>query len=60
MDFQIISDFLQTGDQPEAIKQLAEGVNRMDENQVLRLLNVIHKYFFHAMLQCVNIEFDST
>ncbi|MBN2166202.1 MAG: excinuclease ABC subunit UvrB [Marinilabiliaceae bacterium] len=26
MDFQIISDFIPTGDQPEAIKQLSEGI----------------------------------
>lgn len=35
MDFKIISDYQPTGDQPEAIKQLAEGVNRGDRFQTL-------------------------
>jgi excinuclease ABC subunit B len=35
MDFQIISDFKPTGDQPEAIRQLTEGVQRDDHAQVL-------------------------
>ncbi|NOX48487.1 MAG: excinuclease ABC subunit UvrB [Chlorobi bacterium] len=35
MKFKITSDFKPTGDQPEAIKQLVEGLNRGDEDQVL-------------------------
>jgi excinuclease ABC subunit B len=35
MDFQIISDFQPTGDQPAAIKQLVEGVNNNDSAQTL-------------------------
>ncbi len=35
MNFKITSEFEPTGDQPEAIKQLTEGLNRGDENQVL-------------------------
>ena len=35
MDFKLISDFEPTGDQPEAIKQLYEGVLRGDEAQTL-------------------------
>jgi len=35
MDFQIISEFQPTGDQPEAIRQLTEGVERGDSAQVL-------------------------
>lgn len=35
MNFKITSEFEPTGDQPEAIKQLAEGLNRGDDNQVL-------------------------
>ncbi len=35
MEFKITSDFSPTGDQPEAIKQLAEGLRRGDEAQVL-------------------------
>lgn len=35
MKFQITSDFKPTGDQPEAIKQLVEGINRGDRQQVL-------------------------
>ncbi len=33
--FELISDFLPTGDQPEAIKQLVEGLNRKEPAQVL-------------------------
>ena len=35
MDFEITSDFKPTGDQPTAIKQLAEGVNAGDHFQTL-------------------------
>lgn len=35
MNFQITSEFQPTGDQPEAIKQLVEGINRGDQQQVL-------------------------
>ncbi len=35
MKFQITSDFKPTGDQPEAIKQLVEGIQRGDSAQVL-------------------------
>ena len=35
MNFQITSEFKPTGDQPEAIKQLVEGIKRGDEHQVL-------------------------
>jgi len=35
MNFQITSEFKPTGDQPDAIKQLVEGINRGDEHQVL-------------------------
>jgi len=35
LNFNITSEFQPTGDQPEAIKQLVEGLNRGDENQVL-------------------------
>ena len=35
MDFKLISDFIPTGDQPDAIRQLVEGLNRGDESQVL-------------------------
>jgi excinuclease ABC subunit B len=35
MDFKLISDFKPTGDQPEAIKQLLEGIDRGDPVQVL-------------------------
>ncbi len=33
--FEITSDFVPTGDQPEAIRQLTEGLNRHDRAQVL-------------------------
>lgn len=35
MKFQLISDYYPTGDQPEAIKQLVEGIKRGDQKQVL-------------------------
>ncbi|MFI5218817.1 MAG: excinuclease ABC subunit UvrB [Bacteroidia bacterium] len=35
MQFQLISDFKPTGDQPDAIKQLCEGINRNDRAQTL-------------------------
>lgn len=35
MDFKLTSDFFPTGDQPEAIRQLVDGVNRGDPGQVL-------------------------
>ena len=33
--FKIISDFMPSGDQPEAIKKLSDGLNNNDFNQVL-------------------------
>ncbi len=35
MNFKLTSDFYPTGDQPEAIKQLVEGIKRGDPGQVL-------------------------
>ncbi len=35
MDFKLVSDFKPTGDQPEAIKQLVEGLNNKQKAQVL-------------------------
>ena len=35
MNFELISDYLPTGDQPDAIRQLSEGVRRGDRSQVL-------------------------
>ena len=35
MNFKIVSDFQPTGDQPEAIRQLVEGINRGDRAQTL-------------------------
>jgi len=35
MNFQLTSDFLPTGDQPDAIKQLVEGLRRGDKAQTL-------------------------
>jgi len=35
MKLKLISDFVPTGDQPEAIQQLVEGIQRGDESQVL-------------------------
>ena len=35
MDFQLVSEFQPTGDQPQAIKQLAEGINTNEKYQTL-------------------------
>ncbi len=35
MDFKLVSDFQPTGDQPEAIKQLVDGIKRGDHAQTL-------------------------
>ncbi len=35
MEFKIVSDYIPTGDQPDAIKQLVEGIYRGDKFQVL-------------------------
>ena len=35
MNFKLTSEYAPTGDQPEAIRQLAEGLNRGDDHQVL-------------------------
>ena len=35
MDFQLVSDFQPTGDQPQAIKQLVEGINTNEKYQTL-------------------------
>lgn len=34
-DFKLVSDYKPTGDQPEAIKQLTEGVLQGEKSQVL-------------------------
>jgi len=35
MNFKLISNFVPTGDQPNAIAELVEGINRMDRDQTL-------------------------
>jgi len=35
MDFKLISDFVPTGDQPDAIEQLTDGINRKERDQTL-------------------------
>jgi excinuclease ABC subunit B len=35
MEFKLVSDFMPQGDQPEAIKQLVEGIRRGDKHQTL-------------------------
>ena len=35
MDFQLVSDYKPTGDQPEAIAKLVEGIKRGDKEQTL-------------------------
>ena len=35
MQFKLVSDFHPTGDQPQAIKQLVDGINSGEKSQVL-------------------------
>lgn len=35
MNFQLTSKYKPTGDQPEAIRQLTDGINRGDKAQVI-------------------------
>jgi len=35
MEFRLTTDFIPTGDQPEAIRELVEGLSRGDQSQVL-------------------------
>ena len=35
MSFKIVSNYVPTGDQPQAIKQLTDGIRRGDQAQVL-------------------------
>lgn len=55
MKLQLVSDFKPTGDQPEAIKQLVEGLLRGDKAQTLLGVTGSGKTFTVAnMLQNVN------
>ena len=36
MNFKLVSQFKPTGDQPDAIRQLTEGVERSDRYQILK------------------------
>ncbi|MCQ2973378.1 MAG: excinuclease ABC subunit UvrB [Bacteroidales bacterium] len=36
MNFQLVSQYKPTGDQPEAIRQLTDGINRNDKYQILK------------------------
>jgi excinuclease ABC subunit B len=55
MDFKLTSEYVPTGDQPEAIKQLSEGIERGDPAQVLVGVTGSGKTFTIAnVLQKVN------
>lgn len=55
MSFDLVSDFEPTGDQPEAIDQLVEGIMRDDEHQVLLGVTGSGKTFTMAnVIQRVN------
>ncbi|WP_282036606.1 excinuclease ABC subunit UvrB [Saccharicrinis aurantiacus] len=64
MDFKIISDFKPTGDQPEAIKQLVEGIEKDAKHQTLlgvtgsgktfTTANVIEKVEKPTLILCHN------
>lgn len=54
-DFKIISDFKPTGDQPEAIAKLVEGINQSKQHQVLIGVTGSGKTFTMAnIIQAVN------
>ncbi len=55
MSFELISEFQPTGDQPEAIRQLTEGINNGTKNQVLLGVTGSGKTFTAAnVIQNVN------
>ena len=55
MEFELTSEYKPTGDQPEAIKQLVEGINRGDNEQVLLGVTGSGKTFTIAnVLQKIN------
>jgi len=55
MKFELTSDYKPTGDQPEAIKQLVEGIKRGDDSQVLLGVTGSGKTFTIAnVLQQIN------
>ncbi|MFH1161094.1 MAG: excinuclease ABC subunit UvrB [bacterium] len=55
MDFKLTSEFQPTGDQPEAIKQLVEGLQRGDSHQVLLGVTGSGKtYTIANVIQAVN------
>jgi len=55
VDFKLTSDFQPTGDQPEAIRQLVEGLERGDNSQVLLGVTGSGKTFTIAnVIQAVN------
>ena len=64
MDFELVSNFLPTGDQPEAIKQLVNGLNDLESYQTLlgvtgsgktfTVANVINKVNRPTLVLCHN------
>lgn len=64
MDFKLTSEYTPTGDQPQAIKQLVEGLERGDQFQTLlgatgtgktfTMANVIQKYQKPTLILCHN------
>ena len=53
-EFQLVSSFKPTGDQPEAIKALVEGIERGDRHQVLKGATGTGKTFAIANVALVN------
>lgn len=64
MEFKLTSEYTPTGDQPEAIKQLVEGLERNDQFQTLlgvtgsgktfTMANVIAQYKKPTLILCHN------
>jgi len=55
MEFKLVSDFQPTGDQPQAIKQLVDGINNGENGQVLLGVTGSGKTFTVAnVIECVD------
>ena len=52
MDFNLTSQYLPTGDQPEAIRQLVEGLERDEMHQILLGVTGSGKTFTMANVKC--------
>ena len=59
MDFKLTSKYSPTGDQPEAIEQLTEGIKEGVPAQVLLGVTDIYCGQCHCKRQQTNLDFES-